>query len=53
MSRVLGHSITYRIAVNPNAGRKVMMLQMLRAEEASISPDSTGCLHPTASGSPK
>lgn len=33
MSTLLGHSITYRIAVGPNAGRKVMTLQTLPAEE--------------------
>ncbi|MDT0636419.1 transposase, partial [Salinisphaera sp. W335] len=33
MSTVLGHSITYRIAVGPNAGRKVMTLQTLPAED--------------------
>lgn len=33
MSTVLGHSITYRIAVGPNAGRKVMTLQTLPADD--------------------
>ncbi|ROO22377.1 transposase, partial [Salinisphaera orenii YIM 95161] len=33
MSNVLGHSITYRIAVGPNRGRKVMTLQTLPADE--------------------
>jgi hypothetical protein len=33
MSSVLGHSITYRIAVGPNAGRKVMTLQTLSADD--------------------
>lgn len=33
MSTVLGHSITYRIAVGPNTGRKVMTLQTLPAED--------------------
>lgn len=33
MSSVLGHSITYRIAVGPNAGRKVMTLQTLPADD--------------------
>ncbi|HCI2555410.1 TPA: IS91 family transposase, partial [Pseudomonas aeruginosa] len=36
MSSVLGHSITYRIAVGPNAGRKVMTLQTLPAEDPSF-----------------
>ncbi len=33
MSSVMGHSITYRIAVGPNAGRKVMTLQTLPADD--------------------
>ncbi len=33
MSSVLGHSITYRIAVGPNAGRRVMTLQTLPADD--------------------
>ena len=33
MNSVLGHSITYRIAVGPNAGRKVMTLQTLPSED--------------------
>ena len=33
MSSVLGHSITYRIAVGPNVGRKVMTLQTLPADD--------------------
>lgn len=33
MSNVLGHSITYRIAVGPNTGRKVMTLQTLPADD--------------------
>ena len=31
MNQLLGHSITYRIAVGPQAGRKVFTLQMLPA----------------------
>lgn len=33
MSSVLGQSITCRIAVGPNAGRKVMTLQILPADD--------------------
>ncbi len=33
MNSVLGHSITYRIAVGPHAGRKVMTLQTLPSED--------------------
>ncbi|KEZ75733.1 IS, phage, Tn [Salinisphaera hydrothermalis C41B8] len=33
MNSLLGHSITYRIAVGPNAGRKVMTLQTLPADD--------------------
>jgi hypothetical protein len=31
MNQLLGHSITYRIAVGPQAGRKVFTLQTLPA----------------------
>lgn len=41
MSTILGHSITYRIAVGPNAGRKVMTLQTLPAEDPPFG-DTTG-----------
>lgn len=40
MSRVLGHSITYRIAVGPNAGRKVMALQTLPADDPPIGEEA-------------
>ena len=33
MSQLLGHSITYRVAVGPQAGRKVFTLQTLPASE--------------------
>ncbi len=36
MSNVVGHSITYRIAVGPNAGRKVMTLQTLPAADPPL-----------------
>jgi len=33
MSQLCGHSITYRIAVGPQAGRKVFTLQTLPASD--------------------
>ncbi len=36
MNQLLGHSITYRIAVGPQAGRKVFTLQTLPACEESL-----------------
>ncbi len=40
MSSVLGHSITYRIAVGPNAGRKVMTLQTLPADDPAFGEEA-------------
>ena len=42
MNQVLGHSITYRIAVGPQAGRKVFTLQTLPACEPDDYADSAG-----------
>jgi len=35
LDQLLGHSITYRIAVGPNQGRKVFTLQTLPATQAA------------------
>jgi len=42
MNRLLGHSITYRLAVGPQAGRKVFTLQTLPACEPDDYADSAG-----------
>jgi hypothetical protein len=42
MDQLLGHSITYRIAVGPQAGRKVFTLQTLPACEPDDYADSAG-----------
>ena len=42
MNQLLGHSITYRIAVGPQAGRKVFALQTLPACEPDDYADSAG-----------
>ncbi len=42
MDQLLGHSITYRIAVGPQAGRKVFTLQTLPACETDDDVDSVG-----------
>ncbi|MCP4874124.1 MAG: IS91 family transposase [Gammaproteobacteria bacterium] len=42
MNQLLGHSITYRIAVGPQAGRKVFTLQTLPACEADDYADTAG-----------
>ena len=38
MDDVLGHSITYRIAVGAQAGTKVFTLQMVPAQDVSSKP---------------
>ena len=48
MDQLLGHSITYRIAVGPQAGRKVFTLQTLPADDdpfAELSQVSGFSLH--------
>jgi len=40
MSGVLGHSITYRVAVGLNLGRKVMTLQSLRADDRPLGEEA-------------
>ncbi len=40
MNQILGHSITYRIAVGPRAGRKVFSLQTLPACEPRAYADT-------------
>jgi hypothetical protein len=42
MNQLLGHSITYRIAVGPQAGRKVFTLQTLPACEPEDYADTAG-----------
>ena len=42
MNQLLGHSITYRIAVGPQAGRKVFALQTLPAGEPDGYADTVG-----------
>ena len=42
MNQLLGHSVTYRIAVGPQAGRKVFTLQTLPACEPDEYTDSAG-----------
>ncbi len=42
MDELLGHSITYRIAVGPQAGRKVFTLQTLPAGEPDECADTAG-----------
>jgi hypothetical protein len=42
MDQLLGHSITYRIAVGPQAGRKVFTLQTLPACEPDDYADTAG-----------
>jgi len=42
MDQLLGHSITYRIAVGPQAGRKVFTLQTLPACEPDDYTDTAG-----------
>ena len=42
MNQLLGHSITYRIAVGPQAGRKVFTLQTLPACEPDDYADTAG-----------
>jgi len=42
MEELLGASITYRIALGPNAGRKVFTLQTLPADEDSVSGQEPG-----------
>ncbi len=42
MNQILGHSITYRIAVGPRAGRKVFSLQTLPACEPADYTASAG-----------
>ncbi len=42
IDQILGHSITYRIAVGPQAGRKVFTLQTIPACEADEFTDTTG-----------
>ncbi len=42
MNQLLGHSITYRIAVGPQAGRKVFTLQTLPACEPDDYTDTAG-----------
>jgi len=42
MNQLLGHSITYRIAVGPRAGRKVFTLQTLPACEPDDYADTAG-----------
>ena len=42
MNQLLGHSITYRIAVGPQAGRKVFTLQILPACESDDYAYSAG-----------
>jgi hypothetical protein len=42
MNMLLSHSITYRIAVGPQAGRKVFTLQTLPACESDDYADSAG-----------
>jgi hypothetical protein len=42
MNQLLGHSITYRIAVGPQAGRKVFALQTLSACDPDEFADTAG-----------
>jgi len=42
MNQLLSHSITYRIAVGPQAGRKVFALQTLPACQPDDYTDSAG-----------
>jgi len=42
MDQLRGHSITYRIAVGPQQGRKVFTLQKLCGIEESFSESATG-----------
>jgi hypothetical protein len=42
MNQLLGHSITYRIAVGPQAGRKVFALQTLPACDPDEFADTAG-----------
>ena len=42
MAQLLGHSITYRVAVGPQAGRKVFTLQTLPACEPDEFADTVG-----------
>lgn len=42
MSQLLGHSITYRVAVGPRAGRKVFTLQTLPACDTDEFTDTAG-----------
>ena len=42
MAQLLGHSITYRITVGPQAGRKVFILQTLPVCEAEGFADTAG-----------
>ena len=42
MAQLLGHSITYRIAVGPQTGRKVFALQTLTACETDEFADTVG-----------
>jgi hypothetical protein len=42
MNQLLGHSIIYRIAVGPQAGRKVFTLQTLPAGEPDDFADTAG-----------
>jgi hypothetical protein len=42
MNQLLGHSITYRIAVGPQAGRKVFTLQTLPTCEPDDYADTAG-----------
>ena len=42
MNQLLGHSITYRIAVGPQTGRKVFTLQTLSACEPDDYTDTAG-----------
>jgi hypothetical protein len=42
MTQLLGHSITYRIAVGPQAGRKVYTLQTLPGSEPDEFVDTAG-----------
>ena len=45
MDQLLGHSITYRIAVGPQAGRKVFTLQTLPADDDPLRKASGFSLH--------
>ena len=42
MDQLLGHSVTYRVAVGPQAGRKMLTLQTLPACEPDDYADTAG-----------